>query len=320
MIPASAARRASVSARTAACRQPDWPHPQVPAGPPTGRWATDPAADRGPWCTTPPAANAASTTLPTNRCTTLVRLRRSPKSCSALISARAWPSIRAGRPASSCSRSRTGTSRQPSAGWSTSTPAAGSTQPPAATPSPSGARRAVSDEGGESRRDSPQHLRRALAAMRVRFPCDDPAAQVHHAQRARPRANVQAADDVPVTADVDGHMGPADAVGAVRPGDVTDQASLSQVSAVTADHGRAQPGQAGDGAAGHGAVIEHREQHIAVARRAPPVGRAGNVRPAQAPARARRTRTAGDRRALTAARASRRHPARNAATSRIMHA
>ena len=138
MIPSAAARRASAASDTAASRQPDRPHAHGSARSRSGRCATAPAADLGPWCTVPPVAKAASTTLPTNMCTTLERLRRSPNSCSARISARAWLSIRTGSLVARDSSSRTGTFCQRRTGCSTMTPASGSTQPPVAIPSPSG--------------------------------------------------------------------------------------------------------------------------------------------------------------------------------------
>jgi hypothetical protein len=143
------------------------------------------------------------------------------------------------------------------------------------------ARRVLGREIRDPPGDARQHVGRWPAAMRVRFPGDDPAAQVDHGQGGCQRADVQAADGMPFVTDVHRHVRTADAVAATLPGYLPHQSGAHQVRAVAAGRGRAQPGETGDGASWHRAVVQDGVQHVAGARRPAPVGRGRDVRPAQ---------------------------------------
>lgn len=137
------ARRAMVRSETVAWRQPFRPQTHGSVEPGTGRWPTSPARERRPRSTVPPVAIAASTTLPTNSCTSSVAPLPAPNSSSAWASARAWLSTCTGSRVTRASSPRTGTSRQPSGPCSTTVPRSESTQPPVTTPRPSSERPAV---------------------------------------------------------------------------------------------------------------------------------------------------------------------------------
>lgn len=165
--PWSAARRTMARSETSGWRHPVRPHehgfapPDPPA--PSGRWATLPAPERGPRCMAPSVAKAASTTAPTKSRTVLVRVDSWPDSCSARARAREWLSTWAGSPVAAASRSRAGTSCQPSCGCATITPLAGSTRWPVARPRARTVRPpACSATGRGNRAASPASSRRQV--------------------------------------------------------------------------------------------------------------------------------------------------------------
>ena len=152
MMPRSTAHRVSRVSETVASRQPVRPHGQATRLSGTGRCATSPAPERGPLCTTPAMDRAASTTLPTNRCSRERRASGRPNSSSDCATARAWFSTRTAN--SVCLRSSADSGRwcQPSASCRTTVPVSGATQPPIAAPTPrtlapAGARSAMKRAG-----------------------------------------------------------------------------------------------------------------------------------------------------------------------------